>query len=172
MRHISPRDFETLKSDHGGSEKPTGILELLAPSPALELYISKIPISKIGGCRTSILRQLASFRTRRSIFLASLVVGKSHKGNWLSCRPSLAGKIDGKVSVNSGLNVFILIPHSEFIIGVKKRAFWMDGELLIRSDQQRETRWADVRSVRISTRARIISKISGVSRHFLVVVPC
>ena len=53
---------------------------------------------------------------------------------------SLAGKIEGNVSVNSGLSISSSILYSESLIGVKKRVFWIDGDFADQFKQVRETR--------------------------------
>lgn len=116
------------------------MLALSALSPPIAWQIWNSPISEMGGCWTSILRQLASALTNRAIVEASLVMTKSRKSNWYLSGLVLTGKKEAKVSVNSGLGIFLPIPHSESLIGMKKRTFWIVRELLIRLAQLRQTR--------------------------------
>jgi hypothetical protein len=77
----------------------------------------------------------------------------------------------GNVSTRRGLRVCSAVAHSDSFIGMKKRALGIDRDVRIKFVQAWQTRWPDVRSVRISIWRRIISRISGVFNALRVAAP-
>lgn len=111
----------------------------------------------------SIRRQLA-FSCPSLRFRSWLADGKYEAG---PCGLSQHSPFQGrarlqKTSPSSGLRT-----RSCFLLsglgraGRKKRACWIDGERLMTSCHCRQTRWAEVSSVRMSTNSSICSKSSG-----------
>lgn len=59
-------------------------------------------------------------------------MGISENMKWAYFSLPSSGKKEGKNSAKSGLGIFFPTPHSDSLIGVKKRVFWIDGNALIR----------------------------------------
>lgn len=85
--------------------------------------------SEMGGCWTSMRRQLASLRAYAPFLSGVLIISQVENVNRLSLRGGLCiGKNDGKASAKSGLRVFSTL---SFCVGMKNNACWMDGDALM-----------------------------------------